>query len=122
MREHFLELSRPVATVTARVGEAVIARSSRTVLLEEVVRGRRLDPVHYFPVADVSVEMLQPSEIQTHCPIKGDASYWSYAGSGEALADVAWGYTAPIECSEPIAGHMAFDRRYVTIDVVDDGA
>ena len=78
MSDHFHELSRPDATVTVRVGDVIIARSSRTVLLEEVVRGRKLDPVHYFPAEDVSLDVLQPSATRTHCPIKGDASLGLY--------------------------------------------
>jgi len=120
MSDHFHELSRPDATVTVRVGDVIIARSSRTVLLEEVVRGRKLDPVHYFPAEDVSLDVLQPSATRTHCPIKGDASYWGYTGGAEARPDLAWAYPDPIDYSKAIAGHLAFDRRYAEIDVVVD--
>ena len=117
MNDHFHELSHPDATVPVRVGDEVVARSANTILLREVVRGRGLDPVYYFPAEDVEMGGFVPTATQTHCPIKGDASYWSYHNGDEVLEDVAWGYPTPIEYSEAIAGRMAFDKRRASMDV-----
>ena len=117
MPDHFHELSHPNATVTVRVGDEVVARSANTILLEEDVRGRALDPVYYFPAEDVEMRGFAPTTTRTHCPIKGAASYWSYQNGGDMLADVAWGYPDPIEYSQPIAGRMAFDTRRTSIEV-----
>jgi len=65
-------------------------------------------PVYYFPLADVDQSRLKRSEKTTHCPRKGDASYWS-ARVGERVApDAVWGYESPIEAAAGIAGHVAF--------------
>lgn len=117
MSDHFHDLSHPDATVTVRIGDTVVARSVNTILLKEVVGGRRLDPVYYFPTDDVEMGGFVPTATQTHCPIKGEASYWSYQNGDESLADVAWGYATPIEYSGPIAGRMAFDSRHTSIEV-----
>ena len=34
-------------------------------------------PVYYFPRADVAEACLAPTDHHTHCPHKGDASYWT---------------------------------------------
>ncbi len=117
MRDHYHELSHPASTVTVRVGDTVVARSADTILLREVVRGRELEGVYYFPVEHVVMDALLPTTTKTHCPIKGHASYWSYSGGDEVLEDAAWGYGTPIEYSQPIAGRIAFDTRRASIDV-----
>jgi|AP95_1055475.scaffolds.fasta_scaffold51296_2 uncharacterized protein (DUF427 family) len=117
MNDHYHELSSPGTTVTVRVGEQVVARSDNTVRLEEFARGRGMDPVYYFPPEDVQMGSLAPTATQTHCPIKGDAAYWTYQHGDESLVDLAWGYPTPIESSQGIAGLMAFDKRRVSIEV-----
>jgi uncharacterized protein (DUF427 family) len=49
-----------------------IADSRRVKLLHET--GHL--PVYYFPEEDLRRDLLEPTEHTTHCPFKGDASYW----------------------------------------------
>jgi len=65
-------------------------------------------PVYYFPLADVDQALLQRSERTTHCPRKGDASYWSVRVGDRVAADAVWGYETPIEEAAGLAGHVAF--------------
>jgi uncharacterized protein (DUF427 family) len=65
-------------------------------------------PVYYFPLADVDQALLQRSERTTHCPLKGDASYWSVRVGDRVAADAVWGYETPIEEAAGLAGHVAF--------------
>ena len=117
MDDHFHQLGRPKVAVTVRLGDEIVARSERTMLLKEFAHGKILDPVYYFPQEDVAVDRLRPTETQTHCPIKGDASYWTYSGDAGAEADLVWAYVEPIEYSKHITGRMAFDARRVSIEV-----
>jgi len=42
-------------------------------------------PVIYFPQEDDRTDLLEPTAHSTHCPFKGDASYWTVrAGDREA--------------------------------------
>ncbi len=117
MDDHFHQLGRPKVRVTVRLDDEVVARSEQTILLKEFAHGKILDPVYYFPQEDVAVDKLRTTETQTNCPIKGDASYWTYSGEEGAEEDLAWGYPEPIEYSKHIAGRMAFDARRVSIEV-----
>jgi uncharacterized protein (DUF427 family) len=117
MDDHYLQLERTKGRVTARLGDEVLARSERTILMREFVHGQTLDPVYYFPPQDVAVDKLRPTETRTHCPIKGDASYWTYSGSAGAEEDLVWGYLEPIASSRHLAGRMAFDARRVSFEV-----
>ena len=62
----------------------------------------------YFPPESVNREFLKPSDTKTHCPWKGDASYYTLAVNGEENADAAWFYPAPFEKAAHIKDHVAF--------------
>ena len=77
----------------------VIAESDDTV----VVEGN-----HYFPVGSVDAAVLRPSATTTHCPWKGDASYYSLEVDGQTNADAAWVYPDPKPAASQIGGRVAF--------------
>ena len=56
----------------------VIADSTRALTLNE----SGYEPVHYLPRADVDMSRLRPTDHTSHCPYKGDASYFSIAVDG----------------------------------------
>ncbi len=116
-KDHYHGLEKPGVSVTVTVDGKVVARSSNTIQLTEVVRGRTLDPVHYFPMEDIDQSALSASEKKTHCPIKGDASYWDVSVEQRVETDLAWSYEAPIEYSEKIRGHIAFDGKRVAFHI-----
>jgi uncharacterized protein (DUF427 family) len=84
-------------------GETVID-SHRAKLLHE----QGLLPIYYFPEEEVRMDLLEATDHSTHCPFKGDASYWSVR-VGECLAEnAAWSYPEPIEGAPPLRGYLAF--------------
>ncbi|HEX3225921.1 MAG TPA: DUF427 domain-containing protein [Gaiellaceae bacterium] len=99
------------AGVRVRVlaGSETIADTVHASVLYEIGH----EPVYYIPEADVRRDLLEPSDHHTHCPRKGDASYWSLPGIPNAI----WYYPEPIAAAAFIAGHVAFYRQHVTVEV-----
>lgn len=64
-------------------------------------------PVLYFPAAEVRTDLLRPSDKRTHCPWKGDASYWSIDVDGRVAPDAVWEYRDPVPEAPPIKGYFA---------------
>jgi uncharacterized protein (DUF427 family) len=79
-------------------GETVIDTTGGMLLYES-----NIPPVLYVPEEDVRADLLTPSDHSTHCPFKGDASYWN-AGSAE---NAIWSYRDPIESAAFLRGYMA---------------
>ena len=52
--------------------------------------------------------MLEPSDHSTHCPFKGDASYWSVRVGDRLAENAVWGYPEPIDDAPPLVGYYAF--------------
>lgn len=84
-------------------GEAV-ADSSRTLYLFET--GHL--PVYYFPREDVRFDLLEATSHRTHCPYKGDASYYTVVAGGRRYENAVWAYPDPIESVPELADYMAF--------------
>ena len=53
-------------------------------------------PVYYIPEEDLRHDLLEPSDKQTHCPHKGDASYRSLRVGDRVEPDAVWTYREPI--------------------------
>jgi uncharacterized protein (DUF427 family) len=96
---------RPAGTrVVARVGDEVIAETDAALALQEA----SYPEVLYVPLADVRPEVLRPSGTSTHCPYKGDASYYDLLAGGRELNDAVWFYREPYDAVAALAGHVAF--------------
>lgn len=81
-------------------GEQVLAESSRPLLLHET----GLPVRYYIPPEDVRVDLLTASDTSTHCPFKGDASYWSLPDA----PDLVWAYPDPKPEVAEIKDHFCF--------------
>jgi uncharacterized protein (DUF427 family) len=103
-RDHALYLEESPKRVRVVLGDETVADSRRAKLLHEA----GLLPVYYFPQEDVRMELLEESEHTTHCPFKGDASYWSVRVGERVAENAVWSYPQPIDSCPPIAGYLAF--------------
>ena len=83
----------------ATLNGTVIAESDHT----EVVEGN-----HYFPPDSVDRGYLRESQKHTHCPWKGQASYYGLMVDGGFVEDAAWFYPDPKEAAANIKGYVAF--------------
>ncbi|MDN3521864.1 DUF427 domain-containing protein [Halomonas ramblicola] len=95
--------------VRVTIGDTLLADTTRAIELRE----RGYPPRQYLPREDVRMELLTPADTVTHCPFKGDASYFSFGDH----ANVAWSYEQPLEGMEAIAGRLAFDGEKVEVRV-----
>jgi len=111
--DHPITVDPTGAHVTVRAGGVVVAESDRALTLAEA----GYPPVQYLPVEDVDPGVLHPTGTSTHCPYKGDASYWTLSVAGGDLVDAVWGYPHPHDAVAPIAGHVAFAHDGVEVAV-----
>jgi uncharacterized protein (DUF427 family) len=65
-------------------------------------------PIYYFPENEVRMDLLVPTDHHTHCPFKGDASYWTVRVGDREAENAAWSYPEPLEDAPPLAGYFAF--------------
>lgn len=93
----------------------VIAETTHALTLQEAA----YDPVQYIPRADVEMALLERSDHESHCPYKGDASYYSLEGGGRRAENVVWSYEAPYEAMASIKGHLAFYPDRVAIEELE---
>ncbi len=69
----------------------------------------RLPCVYYFPRKDVRMDFLQRTGHRTHCPFKGNASYWTIEAGNQTADNVVWSYENPLEDAQDIVDYLAFD-------------
>jgi uncharacterized protein (DUF427 family) len=104
LQRHTLYFEDSPRRVRVMLAGETIADSRRVKLMHET--GHL--PVYYFPREDVRMELLEESEHTTHCPFKGEASYWSVKVGDKVSENAVWGYPEPIDSAPPIAGYVAF--------------
>ena len=107
--EHTITVEPFTKHVTVRANGAVVASSDQALLLKEHV----YPPVIYIPFADIDFSMLAATDSSTHCPFKGDASYWSVK---DGARDAMWAYRHPYDEMSEIRDHGAFYPSRVTIE------
>lgn len=95
--------------VVVAAGGREIARSSHVLALREAT----YPVVFYVPFADIDFSALEKSASSTHCPYKGDASYWSVK---DGPMDAMWAYETPYDEMLAIKDHGAFYPDRVSIE------
>jgi len=85
----------------------LLAQSEDTVVVEAN---------HYFPASSVSMEYFIKSEHTSHCPWKGQASYYSIIVDGQQNENAAWYYPDPENAAKEIKGRIAFWKGVEVIE------
>lgn len=83
----------------AKVNGTVIASTDSY----EIVEGNV-----YFPPSSIKSEFFSKTNTTTHCPWKGDASYYTLTVDGTELKDAAWYYPDAFEKANHIKNYVAF--------------
>jgi uncharacterized protein (DUF427 family) len=88
-------------------GEVIADTREAVELHESVGEGKKTvaPVVYYIPRKDVKMDRLQRTAHRTHCPFKGDASYFSVAGGPE---NAVWSYETPYDEMLAIRERLAF--------------
>lgn len=98
---------------SVRSGGAVLGESSKALELTE----GDYAPVIYFPREDIAMAMLERTAKSTHCPHKGDASYFSIVNRSSTLENAVWSYETPFDAVAAIKNHLAFyTGEHVTVE------
>ena len=103
MSDH-ITLTKAEGTWSVRAGGAVLGETTNALELRE----GDYAPVIYFPRGDIAMAFLDASNKTSHCPHKGDASYYSVVTKSRVLQDAVWSYEEPNEAVAAIKGYLAF--------------
>ncbi len=114
--DHPIELTGAPGRMTATYEGHVIAQSDHVLLLREA----SYPPVAYFPRADVEMAYMSRTDKTTHCPYKGDASYYTLTMDGHIADNAVWTYETPYPAMDAIKDRLAFYPNAVTVAAVGD--
>ncbi len=84
-------------------GEPIADSLGALILLES-----RHTPVYYFPRQDVRLDCMTRTDHHSHCPFKGEASYWTISVGDRTAENALWSYEAPYDEVAAIKDHRAF--------------
>jgi uncharacterized protein (DUF427 family) len=102
--DHPITITPTGQRVRVLMGGRVVVDTTRALTLKEAV----YPAVQYVPRADADMALLKRTEHSTHCPYKGDASYYSIEVDGKSAANAVWSYETPFPAMAEIKDHLAF--------------
>jgi len=90
--------------VEVRVGEIVIARTSRAVRVLETAS----PPTFYLPPSALEAGALERTDGMSRCEWKGEAVYWDVVVPGSRRPAAAWSYPDPFPDFEALRDFVSF--------------
>ena len=102
--DHPISIDRNTARVVVMLDGRIIADTRDALTLREASH----PPVQYIPREDVDMSLLQRTDHASHCPYKGEASYYSIPLGGERSRNAVWTYENPHAAVAEIKGRLAF--------------
>ena len=112
--DHPISITPNPRRVRVTAGDIVIADTTHALTLKEA----KYPAVQYLPREDTNMGLLERTDRVTHCPYKGDASYYSIKADGKTLDNAIWTYETPFPAMEEISGRLAFYPDKVKIEEV----
>jgi uncharacterized protein (DUF427 family) len=110
--DHPITIEPASGRVVVRFHGEVVADSAHALELREAT----YKPVLYVPRADAVLSHFARTQHNTHCPYKGDASYFDLSGGGVSAHNAVWSYETPFPAMAAIKDHLAFYPQHVTIE------
>ena len=102
--DHPITITPHHGRILVRVAGTLIADTREALTLQEA----SYPAVRYIPRKDVDMKLLQRTDHTTHCPYKGDASYYSIPNGGERSINAVWTYETPYPSVAQIKEYLAF--------------
>lgn len=102
--DHPITITRNGKRVRVTFAGRIIADTEDALTLKEA----SYKPVLYVPRADTDMSLLAPTDHRTHCPYKGDASYFTIAVDGRSAENAVWSYEQPYPAMAEIKEYLAF--------------
>ncbi|MGB7775383.1 MAG: DUF427 domain-containing protein [Pseudolabrys sp.] len=102
--DHPITITKNGKHVRVTFAGRVIADSTHALTLTEA----SYKPVVYVPRSNADMSALRPTDHRTHCPYKGDASYFSIDADGRSAENAVWSYEQPYPAMAQIKDYLAF--------------
>lgn len=102
--DHPIAISQNGGRVRVIFAGQTIADTTRALALKEA----RYPSVYYIPREDTDMALLKRTAHASHCPYKGDASYFTITAGGRTAANAVWSYEAPFPAVAAIKEYLAF--------------
>jgi len=101
---HPISVEPAARRVVVKAGGKVIADTTKALVLQEA----SYPAVYYIPRSDADMAALSRTTHTSHCPYKGDASYYSIRDGGDRAQNAVWSYEDPHAAVAGIKDHLAF--------------
>jgi uncharacterized protein (DUF427 family) len=88
---YVIDLAALPCRLWAEVAGAPLLESDRALVMLELGH----TPVYYLSREDLRMERLERNDHATHCPYKGDASYWDLRTPDGIIENIVWSYEDP---------------------------
>jgi uncharacterized protein (DUF427 family) len=102
--DHPITIEPNAKRVRVTFNEKVIAESTRSLVMREA----KYPPVVYIPREDADAALLKRTDHTSHCPYKGDASYFSIRAGDRVAENAIWTYERPYPAMAEIKNYLAF--------------
>ena len=102
--DHPITITPSKERVRVTFNGQVVADTKRALVLQEA----SYKPVLYIPREDAQMALAAKTTHSTHCPYKGDASYYTIKVDGREAENAIWSYESPFPAMKEIEGHLAF--------------
>ena len=114
--DHPITITHSAKRVRVIFGGKIIADTTQALTLKEASYPAAL----YIPRADVKMDLLKATAHSSHCPYKGDASYFSISADGKTAENAVWSYEQPFPAMAQIKDYLAFYPNRV--DKIEESA
>ena len=110
--DHPITITPAAGRVVVRYKGEVVADTHAALELREA----SYPAVLYIPRGDAKMAHYAKTAHSTHCPYKGDASYFTLVAGDARAENAVWSYETPYPAMAEIKDHLAFYPQHVAIE------